>query len=81
MAWYVVVIRLKVRKLGNSLGVILPEEVISRLHTGDGDNLFLVEAPDGSYQLTPCDPAALEKTAKAEDIMNRYRNTLHVLAN
>lgn len=73
-------IELKVRRFGNSLGVLLPKEVINRLHTQDGKPLFLIEAPDGSYQLTPYDPTFEEKMAKAEDIIGRYRNTLHVLA-
>jgi len=70
----------KIRKFGNSLGVVLPKEVINRLHAADGEALFLIEAPDGSYQLTPYDPAFRKKMAKADDIINRYRNTLHVLA-
>ena len=73
-------VELKVRKFGNSLGVVLPKEVITRLHTGDGEPLFLIEAPDGGYQLTPHDPAFEKKMAKAEDIIGRYRNTLHTLA-
>lgn len=73
-------IELKVRKFGNSLGVVLPKEVINRLHTGDGAALFLIEGPDGSYQLTPYDPDFEKKMAKADDIINRYRNTLHILA-
>ena len=44
-------VELKVRKFGNSLGVVLPKEVINRLHTADGEALFLIEAPDGGYQL------------------------------
>lgn len=73
-------VELKVRKFGNSLGVVLPKEVINRLQTKDGAPLFLIEAPDGGYRLTPYDPAFEEKMAKAEDIIGRYRNTLHVLA-
>ena len=73
-------VHLKVRKFGNSLGVILPEEVIRRLRTKDGEPLFLIEAPNGGYQLTPYDPAFEKKMAQADDIMGRYRNTLHVLA-
>ena len=73
-------VELKVRKFGNSLGVVLPKEVINRLHTADGQPLFLIEAPDGSYRLTPYDPAFEKKMAKAEDIIGRYRNTLHELA-
>ena len=73
-------VHLKVRKFGNSLGVVLPKEVIRRLRTKDGEPLFLIEAPNGGYQLTPYDPAFEKKIAKADDIMGRYRNTLHVLA-
>lgn len=74
------VVELKVRKFGNSLGVVLPKDVINRLHTKDGEPLFLIEAPDGSYRLTPYDPAFEKKMTKAQDIITRYRNTLHVLA-
>jgi antitoxin component of MazEF toxin-antitoxin module len=54
-------IELKVRKFGNSLGVVLPREVIDRLHSREGEALFLIEAPDGAYLLTPHDPAFTEK--------------------
>lgn len=73
-------VQLKVRKFGNSLGVVLPKEVINRLHTSDGEPLFLIEGPNGGYQLTPYDPSFEKKMAKVDDIINRYRNTLHVLA-
>ena len=73
-------VELKVRKFGNSLGVVLPKDVINRLRTKEGEPLFLIEAADGSYQLTPYDSDCEKKMAKAEDILGRYRNTLHVLA-
>jgi len=73
-------VEVKVRKIGNSLGVVLPKEVIERLRTGDGERLFLVEAADGDYRLTHYDPAFEKKMKKAEEIMARYRNTLHTLA-
>jgi putative addiction module antidote len=73
-------VSLKVRKVGNSLGLVLPKEVISRLRTGEGEELFLVEGPNNTYRLTPFDPAFEEKIKKAEGIMSRYRNTLHVLS-
>jgi putative addiction module antidote len=78
--WSRAMVELKVRKFGNSLGVVLPKEVINRLHAADGEALFLIEAPDGGYQLTPYDPGFSKKMAKADDIISRYRNTLHVLA-
>jgi len=46
----------------------------------EGQRLYLVEAPDSSYRLTPYDPAFEEKMAQAEDIISRYGNTLHKLA-
>lgn len=73
-------VELKVRKFGNSLGVVLPKEVTQRLQTGDGKALFLTEEADGSYRLSPYDPAFEKKMVKAEEIMLRYRNTLHVLS-
>ena len=73
-------VELKVRKFGNSLGVVLPKDVINRLRTKEGEPLFLIEAADGSYQLTPYDSDFEKKMAKAEDILGRYRNTLHVRA-
>jgi len=73
-------VELKVRRFGNSLGVVLPREVVSRLRTSDGERLFLIEAPDGTYRLTPYDPNFEKKITKAEEIISRYRNTLHALA-
>ena len=73
-------IELKLRKIGNSLGVVLPKEAVNRLRAGDGDRLFLIEGPNGAYQLTPYDPAFEKKMKKAADIIGRYRNTLHALS-
>jgi putative addiction module antidote len=72
-------IKLKVRRFGNSLGVVLPKKVIQRLRTDDGERLFLIEVGECEYRLTPCDPAVDKKMAKAKEIMGRYRNTLHAL--
>jgi putative addiction module antidote len=74
------VVELKVRKFGNSLGVVLPKDVINRLQTGDGEKLFLIEAAEGDYRLTPYDPEFEKTMAKAEDVMSRYRNALRALA-
>lgn len=72
-------VALKIRKVGNSLGLVLPKEVISRLRTGEGQDVFLLEGPDNTYRITPFDPAFEKKMEKAEDVMARYRNALHVL--
>ena len=74
-------VELRIRRFGNRLGVILPKDVIDRLRVKDGETLFLIEAPDGGYQLTSGDPVFEEKLVKAEDIINRYCGTLRELAN
>ncbi len=73
-------IALKIRKVGNSLGLVLPKEVVNRLRTGEGQEVFLVEGPNNTYHITPYDPGFGDKMAKAEAIMARYRNALHILA-
>ncbi|MFQ5449298.1 MAG: AbrB/MazE/SpoVT family DNA-binding domain-containing protein [Nitrospinaceae bacterium] len=71
---------LKIRKVGNSLGVVLPREVLKKLHIRDGDKVFLTEAPDGNYRITPYDPEFEKQMRIAEEGMARYRNTLRALA-
>ncbi len=73
-------VALKLRRVGNSVGVVLPKEVLGHLRVREGDDLFLIEAPKNSYRLTSLDPAFQKKMEKAEEIMARYRNTLHELA-
>jgi putative addiction module antidote len=71
---------LKLRKVGNSVGIVLPKEVLGHLRANEGEDLFLVEGPNNSYRLTSFDPAFGKKMEKAEEIMGRYRNTLRELA-
>jgi antitoxin component of MazEF toxin-antitoxin module len=75
-----IMIELKIRKFGKSLGVVLPKKVIRRLQARDGERLFLIEAADSDYRLTSYDPTFRKKLKRAEAIMGRYRNTLHALA-
>ncbi len=71
--------QLKVRKVGNSLGVILPKEVVARLKVADGDMLNLTEGPS-DYRLSAYDPAFARQLEAGEKIMKRYRNALRELA-
>ena len=71
--------KLKITKIGNSVGVILPREVLTRLRVGQGDTLYASEAPDG-VRLTASDPDFEEKMALAEKIMREDRDILRVLA-
>ena len=71
--------QLKVRKVGNSLGVILPREVVARLKVTEGDSLNLTEAPE-DYRLSAYDPQVARQVEVGEKIMRRYRNTLRELS-
>ncbi len=70
---------LKIIKVGNSAGMILPKEILARLRVSLGDDLYLTEADDG-YRLTPSDPGFEAKMALAESIMREDRDILRVLA-
>lgn len=70
---------LKLRKIGNSVGVILPKEVLADLGVSDGDQLFLTRTPEG-YQLRPTNPAFEKQMEIARDVMKEYRDVLRELA-
>jgi len=70
---------LKITKIGNSAGVILPKELLAQLRVGPGDTLYVTEAPDGA-RLTAADPDFASKMALAEQIMREDRDILRVLA-
>ena len=71
--------KLKIRKFGNSAGVLLPKEVLAKLRVGEGDTLYATESPDG-IRLTAADPEFEAKMALAEQIMREDRDILRVLA-
>ena len=70
----------KVRKIGNSLGIVLPKEALQAMNVEEGAALYITKAPKDSIQITPEDPEFNEAMEIAEDIMNRYRNALRELA-
>ncbi len=71
--------KLKVRRSGNSLGAILPANVLDHLHVGEGDELLAVQDEDG-VKLTPYDPDFDEALAAFEEGRRKYRNALRKLA-
>jgi putative addiction module antidote len=73
-------VELKIVRFGNSLGVRLPREVLSRMHLGDGDKLILTEAPEGGYRLSAYNPELERQLEIAEEGIREYRNTLRELA-
>jgi putative addiction module antidote len=70
---------LKITKIGNSAGIILPKEVLAQLRAAVGDTLYLSESPDG-VRLTASDPDFEAKMEAAESIMREDRDILRVLA-
>jgi len=70
---------LKVRKIGNSLGVILPSSTLEELDVEEGDELFAIQTPDG-IQLTPYDPEFAESMEDAREFMRTHRNAFRELA-
>ncbi|WBX86536.1 AbrB/MazE/SpoVT family DNA-binding domain-containing protein [Sphingosinicella microcystinivorans] len=70
---------LKLVKIGNSTGVILPKELLARLRVELGDTLYATESPDG-VRLTAFNPDFEAKMKLAEKIMREDRDILRVLA-
>lgn len=70
---------LKVRRIGNSLGVVLPKEVLAKLRVSEGDSLSVHETPDGVV-LAPEDTESAELLRLAEEIMRKRRKVLKALA-
>lgn len=71
---------LKLRKVGNSLGVTLPREALETLHVGEGDTLTLVRNADGSFNLTPYNPEFSATMEAFERTRRKYRNALRELS-
>jgi putative addiction module antidote len=74
------VLELKLRKIGNSVGVVLPREALQHLAVGEGDALFLTVAPDASVRLTATSPEVGRQLEAAQSVIRRYRRTLRELA-
>ena len=70
---------LTLRKIGNSIGVILPKEVLSRLNVEEGDQIYITESPDG-YRISSFDPDFEETMKDFEDTYSQYRNAFKELA-
>ncbi|HRJ72595.1 MAG TPA: AbrB/MazE/SpoVT family DNA-binding domain-containing protein [Terrimicrobiaceae bacterium] len=73
-------IETKVRKIGNSLGIVLPKEALQALKVEEGATLYLTEAPENSLRVTPEQPGFAEMMNIAERGMQKYRNALRELA-
>ena len=69
----------KVIQIGNSMGVVLPKEVLAALRVEKGDPLFLVQTANG-ISLTAYDPEIERQVEAGREFMREYRDTLRALA-
>jgi putative addiction module antidote len=69
----------KLISVGNSVGVVLPKDVLARLRVDKGDTLYISEGPAG-VELRVHDPEFEDQMAIARDVMKRRRKALHELA-
>ena len=70
---------LKLTQVGNSVGVILPKELLARLRVQKGDAIYVTETPEGVV-LTPYDPGLAAEVEAGRKFMQSYRDTNHELA-
>jgi putative addiction module antidote len=69
----------RVTTVGSSVGIVLPKEILGRLHVKKGDTVYLTESPDG-VRITPYDAAFAHKVDILEQVMRENRDVLKQLA-
>jgi putative addiction module antidote len=72
------VLKLKILKIGNSVGVVLPKEVLAHLKVAEGDTVTVTETQDGVHL---SNPEFAKTMAVFESLNRRFRNALRELAN
>ncbi len=72
-------IKLKVTKVGDSVGVIFPKELTDKLHIKQGDSLYVVETCDG-FEVKPYDSELMQQIEVAEAVMSEDHDVLRKLA-
>jgi putative addiction module antidote len=69
----------KIIQIGNSVGIVLPKEVLAALHAEKGDTLTLNTTPDG-VRISAYDPEVQKQVDAGREVMRDYRDTLRALA-
>ena len=69
----------KVTTVGNSVGVVLPKEILMKLRVAKGDTLYVLETPSG-VELTPYRPDFAQAIEAAKRVMRKNRDALRKLA-
>jgi len=70
---------LKLRKVGNSVGLIVPKQVREKMGVKEGDAVYLTETPDG-YRISPYDPEFSRQMKVAREVQAKHRDALRELA-
>lgn len=71
---------LQVRRIGNSLGFILPKDLLARLDLKEGDKLHIVEQTERAMKISPYDPKHAKAMEIARKAFRAYSNTFKALA-
>ena len=70
---------LTIRKVGNSMSVTFPKELLNKLRVSEGEKIYVTETPEGIL-ISAYDPAFAEAMEAYAEGSSKYRNTLHQLA-
>jgi putative addiction module antidote len=70
---------LHLRRIGKSLGVVLPKEALTSLKVRDGDKLYITDGADG-LRITAADPEFSRQMLVGEKGLKKYRSALRKLA-
>jgi putative addiction module antidote len=73
-------LKLEIKKIGNSGGLILPRDLMERFDLKRGQQVHIVELAGGGFQVLPYDPDFEKTVVIADEIMDEYRDTLAALA-
>ncbi len=71
---------LQIRKIGNSVGLILPKELLARLRLKEGDQLYVIEQTERGIKLSPYDPKHAKAMEFARRSFREYADTYKALA-
>jgi putative addiction module antidote len=72
--------KLEIKKIGNSTGLILPKDLLARLGLAQGDEVLVTEGPGRSLSITPFVDDDEETMRLAREVMKEYKSTLNALA-
>jgi putative addiction module antidote len=72
-------VEIKLRKVGNSVAMIVPKSVRENMGVSEGSYVYLTETPDG-YKISPYDPEFSRQMDLARKLQKKHRDALHELA-